>query len=122
MTTTNDHSVAARPDSGAMTDATPPDPEVPERSRGRRQFSAKYESRILAEHNASDRFAPGALPHSWCDTQTAFLLLSDGYRDDAATARAHGWPVVERMGGHLDIVNEPEMVAGELIDIAHLDA
>jgi hypothetical protein len=61
MTTTIDHSVAARQDSGAMTAMTPPDPEVSERSSGRRQFSAKYKARILAEYEAVDRSARGAL-------------------------------------------------------------
>jgi hypothetical protein len=60
MTTTIDHSVAARQDFGAMTAMTPPDPEVPERSSGRRQFSAKYKARILAEYEAVDRSARGA--------------------------------------------------------------
>jgi hypothetical protein len=61
MTTTIDRNVAARQDSGAMTGTTPPDPEVPERSPGRRQFSAKYKARILAEYDAIDRSARGAL-------------------------------------------------------------
>jgi SAM-dependent methyltransferase len=61
MTTTIDYSVAARQDFGAMTAMTPPDPEVPERSSGRRQFSAKYKARILAEYEAVDRSARGAL-------------------------------------------------------------
>jgi transposase-like protein len=61
MTTTIDHSLAARQDAGAMNDAIPPDPEVPERSRGRRQFSAKYKARVLAEYDALDRSARGAM-------------------------------------------------------------
>ena len=61
MTTKIDRNVAARQDSGAMTGATPPDPEVSERSPGRRQFSAKYKARILAEYEAIDRSARGAL-------------------------------------------------------------
>ncbi len=44
-----------------MTAMTPPDPEVPARSSGRRQFSAKYKARILAEYEAVDRSARGAL-------------------------------------------------------------
>ena len=44
-----------------MDDTTPPDPEVPERSSGRRQFSAKYKARILAEYDSLDRSARGAL-------------------------------------------------------------
>ena len=61
MTTKIDHHVAARQDSGVMTGTTPPDPEVPERSSGRRQFSAKYKARVLAEYDALDRSARGAL-------------------------------------------------------------
>jgi transposase len=61
MTTTIDHSVAARQDAGAMTNTTQPDPEVPERSRGRRQFSAKYRARILAEYDSINRSARGAM-------------------------------------------------------------
>jgi transposase-like protein len=40
---------------------TPPDPGVPERSSGRRQFSAKYKARILAEYETVDRSARGAV-------------------------------------------------------------
>jgi len=61
MTSTIDHAVATRQDSGAMTDLTPPDPEVRERSSGRRRFSAKYKTRILAEYEALDRSERGAL-------------------------------------------------------------
>jgi transposase-like protein len=61
MTTKIDHHVAVRQDSGAMTGMTPPDPEVPERSSGRRQFSAKYKARVLTEYDALDRSARGAL-------------------------------------------------------------
>jgi transposase len=38
----------------------PPNPEVPERSKGRRQFSAKYKKKVLAEHDALPRSARGA--------------------------------------------------------------
>jgi transposase-like protein len=44
-----------------MTDLTPPDPEVRDRSSGRRRFSAKYKTRILAEYEALDRSERGAL-------------------------------------------------------------
>jgi transposase len=46
---------------GAMDDTTPPNPEVPERSKGRRQFSAKYKAKILAEYDALTRPERGAL-------------------------------------------------------------
>ena len=44
-----------------MTDLTPPDPEVRDRSSGRRRFSAKYKTKILAEYEALDRSERGAL-------------------------------------------------------------
>jgi transposase len=61
MTLTIDHAVTTRQDSGAMTDLTPPDPEVRDRSSGRRRFSAKYKTKILAEYEALDRSERGAL-------------------------------------------------------------
>ena len=44
-----------------MDDTAPPDPEVPERSSGRRQFSAKYKAKVLAEYEALPRSARGAM-------------------------------------------------------------
>jgi len=46
---------------GAMTDPVSPNPEVLERSAGRRQFSAKYKAKILAEYDALPRSARGAM-------------------------------------------------------------
>ena len=45
---------------GVVTEAIP-DPQVLERSRGRRQFSAKYKARILDEYETLDKPAKGAL-------------------------------------------------------------
>src|ERR1039458_2003515 len=61
MTTTINHLDRARHHAGAMDDTAPPDPGVPERSSGRRQFSAKYKAKILAEYDALPRSARGAL-------------------------------------------------------------
>jgi transposase len=61
MTTTINHLDDPRLHAGPMDDTTPPDPEVPERSSGRRRFSAKYKARILAEYDGLDRTARGAL-------------------------------------------------------------
>src|SRR5664279_1600931 len=52
MTTTIDHLDDARPHAGAMDDTAPPDPEVPERSSGRRRFSAKYKADV--HHGRAD--------------------------------------------------------------------
>src|ERR1039458_9453686 len=56
MTTTIDHDVKTRQAFGAM-DTTSPDPEVPERSSGRRRFSAKYKAKVLAEYDTLERSA-----------------------------------------------------------------
>jgi transposase len=61
MTTTINHLDDTRLHAGAMDDTAPPDPEVPERSSGRRRFSAKYKARVLAEYDALDRSARGAM-------------------------------------------------------------
>jgi hypothetical protein len=52
MTTTINHLDDTRHHAGAMDDETPPDPEVPERSLGRRQFAAKYKGKVLTEYDA----------------------------------------------------------------------
>jgi hypothetical protein len=44
---------------GVVTDPIP-DPQVPERSRGRRQFPAKYKARVFDEYDALDKAAKGA--------------------------------------------------------------
>jgi transposase len=61
MTTTINHIDDTRHHAGAMDDETPPDPEVPERSLGRRQFSAKYKAKVLTEYDALPRSARGAM-------------------------------------------------------------
>jgi transposase len=38
-----------------------PDPEVPERARGRRQYSARYKLAVLAEYERLDKAGKGAL-------------------------------------------------------------
>jgi transposase len=61
VTTTTDHSLNAHAQAGAMGDTTDPDPEVPERARGPRRYSASYKARILAEYERLDKAAKGAL-------------------------------------------------------------
>jgi len=53
-------SLVARAQAGVVTDPIP-DPQVPERSRGHRQFSAKYKARILDEYETLDKASKGAL-------------------------------------------------------------
>ena len=47
MDTSITHLSAAAIDAGAMDDTTEPDPEVSERARGPRRYSAKYKARVL---------------------------------------------------------------------------
>ena len=61
MTTTTDHSLDAHAQSGAADDMTGPDPEVPERARGPRRYSARYKAQILEEYEGLDKASKGAL-------------------------------------------------------------
>ncbi len=61
MTTTIHHSADTRAQSGAMDDTTDPDPEVPERARPPRRYSAKYKADILAEYDTLSKADKGAL-------------------------------------------------------------
>ena len=58
------------------------------------------------------------VPAGWCDTAASFLLLSEAYRADFERARARGWATIERLGGHLDIVNDADAIAGTIIELA----
>jgi transposase-like protein len=61
------HVGAERRDTGAVARGasddwmTNPDPEVPERARGPRRYSAKYKAQILDEYERLDKAAKGAL-------------------------------------------------------------
>lgn len=61
MTTTIPHPLDARADAGVMNDITDPEPEVPERARGPRRYSAKYKAQVLDEYERLDKTAKGAL-------------------------------------------------------------
>ena len=61
MRTTITDSLDARADAGAMEDTTDPDPEVVERARGPRRYSAKYKAKVLAEYETLDKAGKGAL-------------------------------------------------------------
>jgi transposase len=61
VTTTTDRPLDASARSGATNDITDPDPEVPERARGPRRYSANYKARILEEYEQLNKAAKGAL-------------------------------------------------------------
>jgi hypothetical protein len=65
----------------------PPDPEVPERSAGRRQYSAKYKAKILAEYEGlEDKGARGALLRR----EGLYVLTASEQKD---LDRGHGWGI-----------------------------
>ena len=57
-------------------------------------------------------------PQGWCSRSGAYVLLSEGYQADADTAARLGWPVVTRLGQHLDIVGDAEAIAAILLEIS----
>ncbi len=59
--------------------------------------------------------SPIILPTGWRNTPGAFMLLSEPYHQEAQRANSLGWPVIERLGTHLDIVNDPESVARDIV-------
>jgi hypothetical protein len=62
--------------------------------------------------------APVPVPDGWAARRAGYVLLSDVYRPDADAARALGWPVVELLGAHLDLVTRPEAVADAILTCA----
>lgn len=61
MSMTIHDSVIARAQSGGVNETTDPDPEVLERARGPRRYSAKYKAQILDEYERLDKSAKGAM-------------------------------------------------------------
>ncbi len=50
---------------------------------------------------------PVPVPDGWPATPCGYLLFSEGYAGDAATARERGWPVRYLPGGHLHQLVDP---------------
>jgi transposase len=61
MTITIHDSLTGRAQAGAMDDNIDPDPEVTERARGPRRYSARYKAQILGEYERLDKAGKGAL-------------------------------------------------------------
>jgi hypothetical protein len=57
------------------------------------------------------------VPTRWREWPAGFLLLSESYRADAATALALGWPTRELLGAHLDVANFPAEIARGILDL-----
>src|SRR3954470_3055459 len=61
MSTTIHESLNAGAHAVAVDDTNDPDPEVPERARGPRRYSAKYKAQVLDEYEGLDKAGKGAL-------------------------------------------------------------
>jgi hypothetical protein len=57
------------------------------------------------------------VPDNWQSAACGFVLLSESYRSDADRAAALGWPRVDALGGHLDVVNHPDRIAHALVSV-----
>ena len=130
MSKTITDSLSARADAGAMNDTADPDPEVPERARGPRRYSAKYKARILAEYETLDKAGKGALLRRE-GLYTSLITAWRKQRDDGAlealakpAGRAPADPLerenaklrhrVDRLEGELDKARKVIEVQGKL--------
>jgi hypothetical protein len=61
----------------------------------------------------------GSVPpvRKWPADRNGYVLLSDGYVDDAEEARRRGWPVVELLGDHLDLITRAPIVALAVVQV-----
>lgn len=58
------------------------------------------------------------VPPGWTRTPCGYVLLSEGYASEAATAADRGWPVERLQGGHLELVTRPDEVAAAIESVA----
>ena len=54
------------------------------------------------------------VPDGWSTAPCAYVLLSEAYRHEADKAASRGWPVIQILGSHLDLVAHPRRVAEAL--------
>ncbi len=85
MTTTINHLDHTCHHAGVVDETKAPDPEVPERSAGRRQFSAKYKAKILAEYETLPRSARGEMLRRE-GLYSSLISTWTRQRDEGATA------------------------------------
>jgi hypothetical protein len=57
------------------------------------------------------------LVQDWPDAPVAYLQLSDGYRQPAATARHRGWRVLDVELGHFGPLTAPDVVASAIVEL-----
>jgi transposase len=117
MSMTIHDSLAGRAKSGAVDDSNDPDPEVPERARGPRRYSAKYKAQILDEYERLDKAGKGALLRRE-GLYTSLISEWRKQRDRGALAElakpAGRQPVDPRDREVARLRRETERLAGEL--------
>src|SRR6266496_2121849 len=97
-----------------MNDTTDPDPEVPERARGPRRYSAKYKARVLAEYETLDKADKGALLRRE-GLYTSLITAWRKQRDRGALeALAQLRRRVDRLEGELEKARKVIAVQGKL--------
>lgn len=118
MATTNMNSVRRRAHAVPVTDDIPiPDPEVPERARRPRTYSARYKAQILAEYESLDKAGKGALLRR----EGLYTSLISDWRKQrdrgalAELAKPSGRPPVDPVEREVArLRRENERLAGEL--------
>jgi hypothetical protein len=58
------------------------------------------------------------VPVGWSRADGGYVLLSGAYAAAADAAAVRGWPVLRRLGGHLDIVTKPQLVADAIVAVS----
>jgi len=86
--TTTSNPLDGHAQTGAMDNSTDPDPEVSERARGPRRYSAFYKARILEEYERLDKAAKGALLRR----EGLYSSLISEWRKQRDRVRWRRWP------------------------------
>jgi transposase len=117
MSTTIHDSLNSRVQSGGVENINDPDPEVPERARGPRRYSAKYKAQILDEYERLDKAGKGALLRReglYTSLISEWRKQRDGGALEALAKPAGRQPVDRRDREVARLRRENERLAGEL--------
>jgi hypothetical protein len=57
------------------------------------------------------------VPEAWDDRPAAYLAFGETYNREREEAERRQWPVITAAGRHLQLVNEPQQVATDLVNL-----
>lgn len=57
------------------------------------------------------------VPSGWASARCGYVQLSEPYSAEAAAATSQGWPVVQRLGAHFDMVTRPVLIADAILSV-----